>query len=199
MHIETVESPSENPDSLDPEPSDNTHLKETEHFSLVKFETGEVGLSILEKRWIELFNSIDKSILGSLVEETINSSSHLVSMPDKKTTLAIVATDNAHMQLLNKKFSNKPLPTNILSFQDGSIDQILNEIHLGDIFLGYEIINKEAVSQNIPLKNHMMHLIVHGALHLLGYDHEYECQAQIMQSKEVAILDRFNVPDPYLL
>ena len=199
MHIEIVESSSENPDSLDPEPSDYNHLKETEHFSLVKFETGEIGLSILEKRWIELFNSIDRSELSSLVEVTINSSSHFVSIPDKKTTLAIVATHDEHMQQLNNQFSNKPLPTNILSFPDGSSDQILNEFHLGDMFLGYEIINKEAVSQNIPLKNHVMHLIVHGTLHLMGYDHEYEYQAQIMQRKEVAILDRFNIPDPYLL
>ena len=147
----------------------------------------------------ELFNSIDESELSSLVEATINSSSHLVSIPDKKTTLAIVATDNAHMQQLNSQFSKKPLPTNILSFPDGSIDQILNEFHLGDMFLGYEIINNEAVLQNTPLKNHVMHLIVHGTLHLLGYDHENEYQAHIMQRKEVAILDRFNVPDPYLL
>ena len=199
MHIEIVEPPSENSDSLEPEPSDNTHLKKTENFSLVKFETGEVALSILEKRWKELFNSVDKSELSSLVEATINSSSHPVNIPDKKTTLSIVATDNAHMQQLNSQFSNKPLPTNILSFPDGSIDQILNEFHLGDIFLGYEIINNEAVSQNIPLKNHVMHLIVHGTLHLLGYGHENEYQAHIMQRKEVAILDRFNIPDPYLL
>ena len=199
MHIEIVESPSENPDSIDPEPSDNNHLKETEHFSIVKFETGEVSLSILEKRWIDFFNSIDNSELSSIVEATINSATHLFSIPDKKTTLAIVATDNEHMRQLNVQFRNKPLPTNILSFQDGSVDQILNEYHLGDMFLGYDIINKEAVSQNIPFKNHVMHLLVHGTLHLLGYEHEHEYQAQIMQRKEAAILDIFNVPDPYLL
>ena len=199
MHIEIVEFPSEDPDSSDPEPSDKTNFKETDYFSLVEFTDGVVSLSFLEKCWLDIFNTIGTDELSSIIDVAINSSSHPVKLPDKKITLAIVATDNTHMCQLNHQFRNKPLPTNILSFPDGSIDQKQDEYHLGDIFLGFETINKEAIAQDIPIKNHAMHLIVHGILHLLGYEHEYEHQAQIMEHKEAAILDTFNIPDPYLL
>ena len=199
MQIEIVEAPSEEPDSLDSEQSYNNYTKDTVLCSFVKFETGEVSVSILDKCWVELFNSINIKELSSLFEVTINSSPHSANLQGKKTTLAIVATDNAHMRQLNRQFRNKTLPTNILSFPDGSIEQNHEEYHLGDVFLGYEIIKKEAISQQIPLKNHVMHLIVHGTLHLLGYDHENDHQAKIMERKEAAILDIFNIPDPYLV
>ena len=199
MHVVIVESPEEDPESLDPEPSDNIDFRETECFSHVKFKSGEVVVCILERSWVDIFNLIDMFELSSIIETAIKSSSHPFSLPDKKTTIAIVATDDAHMRQLNNEFRNKPLPTNILSFPDRSIEQNQEEYHLGDIFLGYEIINKEAAAQDIPIRNHVLHLIVHGTLHLLGYDHECEHQAQIMERKESAILDIFNIPDPYLL
>ncbi len=199
MHVEIVESPAEDPESLDPEPSDNIDFRETEHFSHVKFSNGEVSLSILEKCWVEIFKSIEMSELGSIIETAIKSSSHPVSLPDKKITITVVATDDTHMRQLNNQFRNKKLPTNILSFPDGIIEKNLDEYHLGDMFLGYEVIFKEAVTQDIPIRNHVLHLIVHGTLHLLGYQHEYERQAEIMERKEAAILNIFNIPDPYLL
>ena len=98
---------------------------------------------------------------------------------------------------LNGDFRDKPAPTNVLSFPDGTFEEINGEFHLCDIFLGYEIIKSEAEKQDILLSNHLLHLIVHGILHLLGYDHLEEHQAQIMEQKEVLILDLINIPDPY--
>ena len=103
------------------------------------------------------------------------------------------------MYQLNNDFRNKPAPTNVLSFPDGTLEEIDGEFHLGDIFLGYETIKSEAIKHNIPLKNHLSHLIVHGILHLLGYDHQEEHQARIMEQKEMLILSFFNIPDPYSL
>ena len=199
MHTETLEASSEEPDSPESDPHHNTYFENNDNFVLLKFKDGEASISILEKYWLGIFHLIDLKELGVIIETVINFSSHPIILPNKRTTLSIVATDNAHMCKLNADFRNKPIPTNILSFSDGSIDQTRDEFHLGDIFLGYEIVNKEAKTLNIPLKNHLNHLIVHGVLHLLGYEHEDEIQAQIMENKEKKILDIFNIPNPYSL
>ena len=199
MHTEIFEASSEESDSPESDTCYNIYFENNDSFVLLKFKDGEASISILEKRWLGIFHLIDIKELGVIIETVINFSSHPIILPNKRTTLSIVATDNAHMCKLNADFRNKPIPTNILSFYDRSIDQTGDEFHLGDIFLGYEIINKEAKTQNIPLKNHLNHLIVHGVLHLLGYEHEDAIQAQIMENKERKILGIFNIPNPYSL
>ena len=199
MHTEILEASSEESDSPESDTHYNTYFENNDSFVLLKFKDGEASISILEKCWLGIFHLIDMKELGVIIETVINFSSHPIILPNKRTTLSIIATDNAHMCKLNADFRNKPIPTNILSFSDGSIDQTRDEFHLGDIFLGYEIINKEAKTKNIPLKNHLNHLIVHGVLHLLGYEHEDEIQAQIMENKEKKILGIFNIPNPYSL
>ena len=184
MHTEILEASSEESDSPESDNHYNTYFENNDGFVLLKFKDGVASISILEKCWLGIFHLIDMKELGVIIETVINFSSHPIILPNKRTTLSIVATDDAHMCKLNADFRNKPVPTNILSFSDGSIDYTEDEFHLGDIFLGYEIINKEAKKQNIPLKNHLNHLIVHGVLHLLGYEHEDEIQAQIMENKE---------------
>ena len=199
MHTEILEASSEESDSPESDTHHNTYFENNDSFVLLKFKDGVASISILEKCWLGIFHLIDMKELGVIIETVINFSSHPIILPNKRTTLSIVATDDAHMCKLNADFRNKPVPTNILSFSDGSIDHTEDEFHLGDIFLGYEIINKEAKKKNIPLKNHLNHLIVHGVLHLLGYEHEDELQAQIMENKEKKILGIFNIPNPYSL
>ena len=131
------------------------------------------------------------------IENVINKFSAFFSVSKLEVDISF-CTEN-EITKLNKKFRGKNNPTNVLSFSDGSIDQTGDEFHLGDIFLGYEIINKEAKKLNIPPVNHLNHLIVHGVLHLLGYEHEDAIQAQIMENKERKILGIFNIPNPYSL
>ena len=199
MHIELIAEPTEDPDSPEPEPGNHTHLDHNSTYFVVEFKAGSASISLLDERWIDSFNLINMSELQSIIEKTIGSGPHLVSLPDGLITLAIIASDDAHMCQLNGDFRDKPDPTNVLSFQDGTFEEIEGEFHLGDIILGYEIIKSEAETQDIPLRNHLLHLIVHGILHLLGYDHQEEHQAQIMEQKEVLLLSLFNIPDPYSL
>ena len=199
MHIELIAEPTEDPDSPEPEPGNHTHLDHNSTYFIVEFKAGSASISLLDERWIDSFNLINMSELQSIIEKTIGSGPHLVSLPDGLITLAIIASDDAHMCQLNGDFRDKPDPTNVLSFQDGTFEEIEGEFHLGDIILGYEIIKSEAETQDIPLRNHLLHLIVHGILHLLGYDHQEEHQAQIMEQKEVLLLSLFNIPDPYSL
>ena len=199
MHIELIAEPIEDPDSPEPEPKNNNHLEHNGTYFVVKCGVGSVSISLLDIRWIDSFRRIKLSDIQSIIEKTIGSKPHPKSLPDGLITFAIVASDDAHMYQLNNDFRNKPAPTNVLSFPEGTLEEIDGEFHLGDIFLGYETIKSEAIKHNIPFRNHLSHLIVHGILHLLGYDHEEEHQSQIMEQKEVSILSFFNIPDPYSL
>jgi probable rRNA maturation factor len=110
--------------------------------------------------------------------------------------LSVVLSDDDRMRKLNRAWRGKDLATNVLSFpalsSTGGAPRLL-----GDIVLAYETVMREAGAQRIPTSDHLTHLVVHGALHLLGYDHERERDAAAMEARERAILGRLGVPDPY--
>lgn len=120
--------------------------------------------------------------------------------------VSIVLTNDAEIKELNKNYRNKDKPTNVLSFpaidfnadNDEIIQPALPETELGDIILAYETIAREADEQNKSLSNHFKHLIVHGFLHLLGYDHIEDDEAEEMESTEVRILKTLGVENPYI-
>jgi probable rRNA maturation factor len=108
------------------------------------------------------------------------------------------------VQELNKTWRNIDAPTNVLSFEAEpgvwramEADGPKRPMHLGDIILGYETIAEEAKAQAKTLEAHTQHLIVHGVLHLLGYDHQDDETAHIMESLERAALAHLGVADPY--
>jgi probable rRNA maturation factor len=106
--------------------------------------------------------------------------------------VAIVLTSDAGMQALNLKWRGKDAPTNVLSFPSGG-----EQGHLGDVVLAYETVEGEAKQQNIAIADHAAHLVVHGMLHLLGYDHEQEDDAVKMERLETEILATLGIADPY--
>jgi probable rRNA maturation factor len=105
--------------------------------------------------------------------------------------LSLVFTDNAAIQRLNRQYRGKDKPTNVLSFPQASGPL------LGDIVLAWETVRDEAALAEKPLEAHMAHLIVHGFLHLLGYDHEAQAEAEEMEALERAALRRMGIADPY--
>ncbi|MEJ6781806.1 rRNA maturation RNase YbeY [Aminobacter sp. Piv2-1] len=112
--------------------------------------------------------------------------------------LSLVFTDDAAIQRLNAEWRGKDKPTNVLSFPAFPIapgDPL--PPMLGDIVLASETVAREAAEENKPLENHITHLIVHGLLHLLGYDHETDEQAEEMEALERRALARLAIPDPY--
>ena len=120
----------------------------------------------------------------------------------KKSVISVVLADDAFVKDLNFKFRGKNSATNVLSFpgcyNDEQIGHYEDEINLGDIVLGFETIEKEASQQNKLLNNHFIHLLLHGFLHLLGYNHDNEIDANEMESKEVYVLKSFGINNPYL-
>lgn len=111
----------------------------------------------------------------------------------------VALSTDRHVAELNGTYRGKPVPTNVLSFpasgqagQGGAQSRFL-----GDVVLAHETLSREAAELGLPLESHLQHLIVHGLLHLLGYDHETHHEAQKMEALEVRILGRLGIADPY--
>ncbi|WP_439514934.1 rRNA maturation RNase YbeY [Oceanibaculum nanhaiense] len=119
---------------------------------------------------------------------------------DGPAELAVRLTDDAELQALNRQYRGKDRPTNVLSFPGDADDALPGEpAPLGDLALAYGTVAREASEQGKSLADHLSHLIVHGTLHVLGYDHETEAEAAEMEALEVRILSGFGISDPYLL
>jgi len=114
-------------------------------------------------------------------------------------SVTLLFTSDAEMQALNKHWRGKDKPTNVLSFPAaGGMPVPAGEAPpLGDIALAYQTVAREAVEQGKSLAHHTSHLIVHGMLHLLGYDHEEDGEAEEMENEERMILARLGIADPY--
>ena len=118
--------------------------------------------------------------------------------------IAVRLTDDAEVHTLNRDFRGKDKPTNVLSFpqvQADLLDTLSNsddgEILLGDIVLARETCAREAAEKGISIPDHATHLIVHGTLHLVGYDHKDDASATAMEALEVKALASLGIANPY--
>lgn len=118
--------------------------------------------------------------------------------------VTLMGTDDTRIAELNAEFRGKPTPTNVLSWPSaartpGQTPQpdAFGDLHLGDIAIAYQTCAAEAAAQGKPLDHHVTHLIVHGLLHLLGYDHETGSDATLMEQIEREVLGKMGIPDPY--
>ena len=105
----------------------------------------------------------------------------------------VLLTSDEAVADLNERFRHKAGPTNVLSFPAPANP----EGHLGDVALAYGVCAREAAEQGKSLSDHLSHLVAHGVLHLLGYDHETDGEAEAMEALERSILEGLGVPDPY--
>ncbi|WP_152493030.1 rRNA maturation RNase YbeY [Roseovarius sp. THAF27] len=122
--------------------------------------------------------------------------------------IAVLGCDDARIAALNEDFRDKAGPTNVLSWpsaeRGAEVDGAMPEPpeagpdpELGDIAIAYETCAKEAEAAGRPMQDHVTHLVVHGILHLLGYDHVRDKDATLMERTEVEILGKLGLPDPY--
>lgn len=141
------------------------------------------------------------TIIQPVVLETLNQAKWT-----HKAEISILLTDDSKMTTLNRTYRSVNKPTNVLSFPSLDILEISNLIKgsgvqetiiLGDVVLAYETIEHESIQQNKTFLDHLLHLVVHGVLHLLGFDHEKDKDAAIMESLEVKILSCLNIRNPY--
>ncbi len=121
---------------------------------------------------------------------------------ERPVELSIRLTSDAEVHALNAEWRGKDKPTNVLSFPMAEIAELEEvsagpELMLGDIILAHGVCAEEAADKAIPIDRHAAHLMVHGTLHLLGYDHMDEASAADMESREVRALARMGIADPY--
>ena len=187
----TAEAPA--PDASDPEPPKSPTVSPTGSAPLLS-----VDIVSDEADW-SAFGDPDAAIDAAAAA--------LAAKPGliPAATVAVIAlSSDAEVARLNATYRNKPNPTNVLSFPASPLppgrrpDPDRDEPRaLGDIILARETLLTEAASLGIPPVHHLQHLVIHGLLHLLGYDHETEPGTQAMESIETAVLATLGIPDPY--
>jgi probable rRNA maturation factor len=129
---------------------------------------------------------------------------------DAPVEMSLVLADDALVQTLNRDYRDKDKPTNVLSFallddlddtDEGADDVLAREegmpILIGDVILAFETVQREALEQGKSFEDHLTHLVIHGVLHLLGYDHQSDPDADRMERLETSILARMGIADPY--
>ncbi|MGB0935010.1 MAG: rRNA maturation RNase YbeY [Alphaproteobacteria bacterium] len=151
----------------------------------------EVDISVESSLWDDVDLSIIETTLQSSWNDLVNS-----DLPEA-CDVSVVLTDNQHIRQLNQQYRQKDKPTNVLSFPTGEPIPGIDEWSLGDIILAYETINQEAEQQQKGFQHHLQHLLVHGLLHLLGYDHIEDSDAHEMEQQEISTLAKLGIENPY--
>lgn len=148
-----------------------------------------VDILVEEKQWTDALPALEDCALAAL--------GAAAAANEVQGTVSVLFADDGRMKALNSQYRGRDKPTNVLSFPTGDMPSPLADVVLGDLVLGFETVAREAAAADLSLKNHLSHLLVHGYLHLLGYDHETEDEAVEMEALEVAILKTLDIANPY--
>lgn len=120
-------------------------------------------------------------------------------LPEQPAEFAVRIVGEAEIQTLNQLYRNKDSATNVLSFPAGAIAGLPDEAarQMGDIVVCASVVRDEALRQGKSLEDHWAHMLVHGTLHLLGYDHSRDAEAEAMEQLEIAVLGSRGIANPY--
>ncbi|GHT94403.1 endoribonuclease YbeY [Alphaproteobacteria bacterium] len=154
-----------------------------------------------------------RSDVKSITDKCVSAVFSELKLNHYNVEICFLFTDDGELQILNNTYRGIDKPTNVLSFPADSIDNVLGDGYgsdeendgeccsnwcvLGSIAMAYETIDRESTEQEKSFDNHLMHLVVHGVLHLLGYDHGDSSNAEQMENLEIKILSGLNVANPY--
>ena len=144
--------------------------------------------------WEKIINKSFEKKLNLIVEQIIKDNRFLALK--KKFSISILFTGDKKINQLNKKFRKINSPTNVLSFPSMPANSNRNNF-LGNIVISSDTLIKEANNEKKIEEDHLIHLFIHGVLHLLGYDHETSYDAKIMETLEIKILKSLNINNPY--
>jgi probable rRNA maturation factor len=135
-------------------------------------------------------------LAGQTVRDAVIAAASALSTAGGEVSIAL--TDDSSIRALNRDWRGIDKPTNVLSFPAADHKAGEGTRLLGDIIIAYETLERECNDENRIFLHHLAHLAVHGFLHLIGYDHETDTQAEEMEGLESKIMTRLNMPDPYL-
>jgi probable rRNA maturation factor len=137
----------------------------------------------------------------TIIHRAIAAAAEMADADAGEAELAVMLTDDSGIRTLNSNWRGIDRPTNVLSFPalqpTGTRGFDDAPRMLGDIAIAYETTRKEADAEQKPFHHHLSHLAVHGFLHLIGYDHEKDADAEVMEALETEILAQLGIPDPY--
>ena len=148
---------------------------------------------------INVASSLWRGLPGAraLARETIAAAvAEIPLAPEGEGEVSLRLADDAELRALNLRWRGVDRPTNVLSFPSAP-GRLAQSVPLGDIALAYETLAREADQLGAPLADHYRHLVAHGFLHLIGYDHETDEEAERMEALESRIMTRLGAADPY--
>ena len=149
---------------------------------------------------IENASECDQIPVESDFQRWVESAVATLALAEKPRLIAIRIVDPIESAALNNEYRNKDKPTNVLSFPCHLPDEIMEQLPeapLGDLVICAAVVHKEANEQNKSVSNHWAHMVIHGTLHLAGYDHDNDDEAQVMESLEISILSSLDIKNPY--
>jgi probable rRNA maturation factor len=163
-------------------------------------KTSDITIAVHDPRWHSKITGLAEHT-EAVIEKVFSCHPHIIEKyPDNvEYQVAILFTDGKEIRELNQRFRGKDKATNVLSFPavpDALIPDDQPHI-VGDIIIAYDVIAEEAEAQEKDFYSHATHMIIHGMLHLLGYDHMYDEEAELMEQQERALLAEFHISDPY--
>lgn len=158
----------------------------------------QIDVAIQDPAWEDIAG------IEGLVTTTVRTALAMARIPSavqgKKLEISFMLANDDLIHILNREYRGKDNPTNILTFaalDDEQQSFAPDVISLGDVILSVQTIDREAKEQGKFLRDHVTHLVVHGTLHLLGYDHKEEDQATDMETLEIRVLEKLGVQNPY--
>ena len=136
--------------------------------------------------------------ISTKLETKLNEVFSLICKEEKLSNCSVnlKILDNKEMQHLNNRYRDKDLPTNVLSFANEDISKSITG-DLGDIAISYEYVEEESNEQGKKFDDHLIHMLIHGVYHILGFDHENDEMAKLMENKEIQLLKKININNPY--
>ena len=160
----------------------------------------EIIIEVADEAWLTKVPNAEE-LCSRVAVITLGAAASLVDLPVERLEVSLLLTHDSQVQELNQEYRGQDKPTNVLSFAALDADSPIppdGPILLGDVIIARETCLREAVDEDKKLADHLTHLVVHGVLHLLGYDHIEDDEAEEMESLERSVLAGLGVPDPYL-
>ncbi len=159
----------------------------------------EIGISTQFEEWAAHEEAL-RPLISDAIHGAVEHTDIYPEIAERSAEVSLLLCDDAFIRDLNRQHRGKDKPTNVLSYAQTDFYEDIpayDPLPFGDIILAYETIVREAKEQGKSFEDHFTHLVVHGTLHLLGYDHETEDEAEEMESIEIAVLKEMGIENPY--
>ena len=162
--------------------------------------TAKVAITVRDKQWDKDVEQVKKLVRKAALAAWKSGNVGELEIPVKDVEISIVLTDDEDVHILNRDYRGMDKATNVLSFAtlDDEDEPVEEPLLLGDVIVARETTEKEAAEANISVADHLFHLVVHGVLHLIGYDHIEDWEAEEMEAMEAKILTENGIANPYL-